>query len=774
MVIINNMNMNDSMMVVTQPTEDDDVEAAGDDEVIIKSQKPKTSSQPTKANNNKDEKEEKERGKRPVDTLPDMTGKIITVSAEETLQLTKERKGSRASRKRPTDKKDNNNASALSSAQPQDMKNNTMHTSSEDIEKEFQGFIAKLSLTKSGEESISSDAVADTTNRLYKPIKSSSVLSSSDNRTGTSGGERIDSSDRDYINDGETNQACIMQRQKSEFLSEYTVETEEEGLPPQSAITSASNRRGSDTLTGGHTNTIDENESIDSWSKTDEQTSTRNKSETTLIDSSGDLADYNNNNNTAGDAKDAAVENSTTPSNNNNRRLPSRSNRTSNNGFHHRSSLRSSSNWERERRGESTTDNNNNDGGARPGLNRGISWASLISMESKKKQEEKMKQLNSSNSSDISPSHSRSRRRGRDRGDLNSSLISNSTPDSSRLSKRSGRSSNTRTSYSSHKSYSSRKSSDNHSRKSSDSKHSKRSTGSRGGRSVSWKNESTMTIINSALNSNDNDGISSTAKDPKYIRKQAHEKFERGLHYAAIGKYTTSRERFLMALRYRVMHYGPMHYNVAAVHEMLGNINYCLSEEVEEDEFEASLLRSSGSSRKDGYGRKRRGSIDERGGDDDEEGLTESMLGWDVTILENEKSTNTRSRVYLEKAAMHYRTVLDILGSKKKDKSKSSCSSKQEPSLDGGESTAKRSATNSLQSSTSGRGGVKFGNETTFNWSEIADTYNEIDDNDDSDDDDDDASLIEVIVTRVQERLSSMPAAVKGSKKSYLSGVLGS
>ena len=70
------------MMVVTQPEEeeeDDGEAAAGDDKVVImKSQKPKTSSPPTKTNNKKKgDKEEKERGKRPVDALPDMTGKII-------------------------------------------------------------------------------------------------------------------------------------------------------------------------------------------------------------------------------------------------------------------------------------------------------------------------------------------------------------------------------------------------------------------------------------------------------------------------------------------------------------------------------------------------------------------------------------------------------------------------------------------------------------------------------------------------------------------------
>ena len=61
-------------------------------------------------------------------------------------------------------------------------------------------------------------------------------------------------------------------------------------------------------------------------------------------------------------------------------------------------------------------------------------------------------------------------------------------------------------------------------------------------------------------------------KDPEYIRSQALGRFERGLEYAELGKLTAARERFLVALRYRVMDRGSLHPDVAATHELLGYV----------------------------------------------------------------------------------------------------------------------------------------------------------------------------------------------------------
>jgi len=641
-------------------------------------------------------KEKDDGSKRPINAMPDMTGVTITVSAEETLQLTKDRGKSSRSRRRGDKKKDNvvtaiTDTIAQSPSTTKQPSKSTNLESRANVEKEFTSFIANLSLKKSSESQIESIVKEGATGGKIIIDDPSHTDGNIEQQTSVSY-KKQPSSTVDI--DCETNEAVGLR--KSEFLDNTIIDTGySEGI---------SSRRGSD-YEG--TNTIDENDSITSWSKTAEddqqasssQTATRKESEntateTTAIESaspqedSGDVDDYNNSGGSGGKPLSAPT------------RLPSR--RTPTQPFH-RSSLRQS------REKEKNSPAGHGDRGGRPEFNRGISWASLISMESKKKQKEEQKLKHTT-------TNSPGRRKGRDRNELNSSQTSIATPES-RMSRKS------HTSRGSYKS--------DYSRRSQGSKSSK------GSRSVSWKNETEMSMA--------------SCKDPKYIRKQAKERFERGIHYAKRGKFSTARERFLMALRYRVMHYGPIHHNVAAVHEMLGQVNFFLSEEADEDEFEASLVR--------------RSSGGEKSDEDQQSG------GWDVTSLENETS-KSRSNVYLQKAAMHYRTVLDILGSKNKAVCDGSITTK---------SSTKQSIANSSISSVGG--GFPHPSSdavaaASFKWSKIADTYKEIDEEDDSDDDEDNhqpsESLLEII-HRVQHKLSSLPVTItsKGGKtRSYVSGFL--
>jgi hypothetical protein len=208
----------------------------------------------------------------------------------------------------------------------------------------------------------------------------------------------------------------------------------------------------------------------------------------------------------------------------------------------------------------------------------------------------------------------------------------------------------------------------------------------------------------------------SQMKDPEYIRSQASERFERGLHYAEFGKLDAARERFLAALRYRVMDRGSLHPDVAATHEMLGHVFYFMAENTKNDDFEGSLVR-----------------LDEG---------ANGLLGGNLTILEKEadnqgQSSSSQGKSHYEKAAMHYQTVLDILDSKELNIS----NEKVSVWMNGSDNK----------------------DETTFQWREIAETYSALDEK---------GRLAEenriAIVTRIQARMDELPVTV--GEKSYARG----
>ena len=384
---------------------------------------PPTTSNGEVANKVSQPKEKDDGSKRPINAMPDMTGVTITVSAEETLQLTKDRgKSSSRSRRRGDKKKDNvvtaitdTIAQSPSVTTTQPTKSNS--ESRANVEKEFTSFIANLSFQKSSESQTGSIAkegapggkIIDDPNKTKtddKHIEQTSISY-----------KKQPSSSLDI--DCETNEAVGLR--KSEFLDNTIIDTGySEGI---------SSRRGRGSDYGG-TNTIDENDSITSWSKTAEddqhasssQTATKKESESTLLgentatettaiesaspQDSGDVDDYNN---SGSSSKPLSAPT----------RLPSR--RTPTQPFH-RSSLRQT------REKEKNSPAGDGDRGGRPDFNRGISWASLISMESKKKQKEEQLKHTTTNSP--------GRRRGRDRNELNSSQTSIATPES-RMSRKS-------------------------------------------------------------------------------------------------------------------------------------------------------------------------------------------------------------------------------------------------------------------------------------------------------------------------------------------------
>lgn len=172
------------------------------------------------------------------------------------------------------------------------------------------------------------------------------------------------------------------------------------------------------------------------------------------------------------------------------------------------------------------------------------------------------------------------------------------------------------------------------------------------------------------------------------------------------------------------------HPDIAAAHEMLGHVYYCLGmeatrEEEEEAEEDGLFLEDGGD-----------GGID----------YNESMLGWDPVATpktNNHKKIDGddeggRGKVYFKKAAMHYRTVSDILlGSDRL-------------SSDGIEERRG-------QSSLAG----------TFKWFEIAESYEGLEaiDSGDGDDGEGNEERMKQIIARVREKLASLPMAA--ASKSY-------
>lgn len=229
-------------------------------------------------------------------------------------------------------------------------------------------------------------------------------------------------------------------------------------------------------------------------------------------------------------------------------------------------------------------------------------------------------------------------------------------------------------------------------------------SGSRGRQSSSenWRNEPTL----------------SQMKDLEYIRSQAIERFDRGLYYAEIGRLDAARERFLVALRYRVMDRGSLHPDVAATHEMLGHVEYFLAENLKNDSFEGNLVR-----------------LDE--GDD-------GLLGGNLTIMEHRDKngqcfSSSQGKSHYEKAAMHYQTALDILDAKELDINNEKASTWMN-----GESTK---------------------DETEFHWKELAETYSALDKK----------GRLGVeqridIVARIHERMDELPVTV--GEKSYATSFL--
>jgi hypothetical protein len=317
-------------------------------------------------------------------------------------------------------------------------------------------------------------------------------------------------------------------------------------------------------------------------------------------------------------------------------------------------------------------------------LSTSLSWASLIALDEKNKREsmETMEGV-----AEESP------HRFRGSGGLNTSWTS-AKSDSSRNSHGSDRESASRRS----------KRSSGGSRRSNRSSSGRRQTSTQSENwREDWRNESTMSVTPTYAN----------MKDPEFIRIQAIEKFERGLHYAEFGKLDAARERFLAALRYRVMDRGSLHPDVAATHEMLGHVFYFMAENTKNDDFEGSLVR-----------------LDEG---------ADGLLGGNLTIMEKEadnqgQSSSSQGKSHYEKAAMHYQTVLDILDAKELNIS----NEKVSVWMSGGDNK----------------------DETTFQWKEIAETYSSLDEQ----------GRLGVekrmeIVTRIQARIDELPVTV--GEKSY-------
>ena len=327
-----------------------------------------------------------------------------------------------------------------------------------------------------------------------------------------------------------------------------------------------------------------------------------------------------------------------------------------------------------------------------------ISWASLIYMESERSTTKKTKRTDKkSPSTTRSPSSSRRNMMSKNKygeSSCSSLELSHATPDSSKVS--SMKSIRTRNSLGSNKSKKS---------------------------NVSWKDESTMTTT-------------FYTKDEAHIASQALERFERGVYYASKKMYTAARERFLMALRYRVKYYGePNHVQCAAVHEMLGCVHYCLSREVMmavvggstdeedvDDEFDIYLPKLDN------------GRTDSSSSNDDWRENSMMMLsGWDMTVENEDKEVKRKKgRLYLEKAAMHFRTVLDMLKVMAND---TGTNPKETPS--------------SVSLGTSGYVG-------DIQWFELAKTYEGLDDGHDNASED----ALKEIVSRVRSRLDLFPATM--------------
>jgi len=194
-------------------------------------------------------KEKEDGSKRPINAMPDMTGVTITVSAEETLQLTKDRgKSSSRSRRRGDTKKKDNNVTAITdtiaqspSTTAQPAKSNS--ESRANVEKEFTSFIANLSLKKSSESQIESIVKEGATGGKIIIDDPSHTDGNIEQQTSVSY-KKQPSSTVDI--DCETNEAVGLR--KSEFLDNTIIDTGySEGI---------SSRRGSDY----GTNTIDEND----------------------------------------------------------------------------------------------------------------------------------------------------------------------------------------------------------------------------------------------------------------------------------------------------------------------------------------------------------------------------------------------------------------------------------------------------------------------------------------------------------------------------------
>ncbi|KAL7451407.1 hypothetical protein ACHAWC_006166 [Mediolabrus comicus] len=195
-------------------------------------------------------------------------------------------------------------------------------------------------------------------------------------------------------------------------------------------------------------------------------------------------------------------------------------------------------------------------------LSTSLSWTSLIALDEKKKRES-METMQ-----DVAEEPPHRHRKGS--SGLNTSWTS-ARSDSSKNSHGSDRESASRRS----------KRSSGGSRRSNRGSSGRRQTSQSENLREDWRNESTMSITPTF----------SQMKDPEYIRSQAFERFERGLHYAEFGKLDAARERFLAALRYRVMDRGSLHPDVAATHEMLGHVFYFMAENTKNDDFEGSLVR---------------------------------------------------------------------------------------------------------------------------------------------------------------------------------------
>ncbi len=352
-------------------------------------------------------------------------------------------------------------------------------------------------------------------------------------------------------------------------------------------------------------------------------------------------------------------------------------------------------------------------GGGRPDYARGISWAALIHMDWERKSKGAEDGHGSSSCRDAAGASTKRVHEDDDddplrRGDSRGTDVSSATPESNAGSRAShqnspvsARSKSTLHSQHSRTSLGSRRSAS--SRKSASSKKSGRS-----GNTVTWNLDGSTMSPGSRM-------------EPAHVKRQARERFERGVHYAMQGKYSAARERFLIALRYRVIMHRDRrdHPDVAAAHEMLGHVNHFLSRKADDEGSEEDLDVS-------------RVLLDEGEGTANH---GDSMLGWDVTI--GGKTKKRPGLVCLEKAAMHYRTVLDMLGSNRPSPSEGSVR----------RVVSRRSAL--------------MDDDGGFRWAEISKAYAM----DDGSSELGEESLME-IDGRVRERLDSLPVATT-SGKSY-------